>query len=288
MDLGSLAATSLSEVGTKLIEKVAEAAGILYEPTQIRRRARAEADAAMIRATSELEIDEMQRRALVRLAKEEASNQANMEAILDKTVSLIGDDASPENLDSDWIRRFFDRSRLISDEAVQDVWAKLLAGEADSPGAYSKRAIDVLDSLDSKDIHTFTRLCSFAVNIGIPTLLIYDISDSIYRDNGLSLYDVSALESVGLVHQSLSYSRPGLKQAGHIPYFNKNLYIEFTEGQIDPGSPGSYQMSIGTIVISQAGRELLRLVTPEAVEGFPEYLRSKWRELGYRTEPSSV
>lgn len=241
----------------------------------------------MITATRELEIDEMQRRALMRLAREEASNQENMEAILDKAVNLVGDDASPENIDSDWIRRFFDRSRLISDEAVQDVWAKLLAGEADSPGTYSKRAIDVLDSLDSKDIHTFSRLCSFAVIIGTPTVLIYDVSDSIYQGNGLSMYDISTLESVGLVHQSIGYERSGLEQSGHISYFEKKLYIEFTESQLDPGSPDSYRMSLGTVVISKAGRELLRLVEPHGVEGFPEYLRSKWRALGYRTEPSS-
>lgn len=287
MDIGSLAATSLPETVKTLIEKVAEAAHVIYEPTQIRRKARAEADAAMIRATSELEIDEMQRRALTRLAIEEASNQTNMEAILDKALKLITDGATPENLDNDWVRRFFDRSRLISSDDVQEIWAKLLAGEADAPGTYSKRAIDILDSLDSKDVRSFTALCSFAVDLGRPTPLIYDLSDPIYSDNGLDLYSVSTLESVGLIHQSIGYSRGGLKKSGRIRYFEEALYVELKEQEAGSSGSNTFRMNLGQVIVSEAGRELQQFVTPQAVEGFPDYLRIKWREFGYLTEPAA-
>lgn len=286
MDLGSLAATSLPEVAKTLIEKVAEAANVLYEPTQIRRKARAEADAALIQATTELQISELQQRALMRLAAEEASNQQNMEGILDKAIGQLSDGASPEHLDNDWLRRFFDRGRLISDDEVQDIWARLLAGEADAPGTYSKRAIDILDSLDSKDVHAFTAVCSFVVDLRFPTPLIYAPSDSIFREHGLTMYALATLESVGLIHRSNGYERGGLDRSVEFMYFDEALYVEFTEHQRDEDVPEAYRMNLGTVVLSQAGMQLQRLVEPKAIEGFPEYVRSKWRELGYRTEPT--
>jgi hypothetical protein len=42
--------------------------------------------------------------------------------------------ATPEKLEDDWITNFFDKCRLISDEEMQTLWSKVLAGEANAPG----------------------------------------------------------------------------------------------------------------------------------------------------------
>jgi len=61
-----MAGSSLINVGDwgkpadPLIEKISGAVGIFYGPRDIKRRARAEADAAIIKATAELEINNLQ------------------------------------------------------------------------------------------------------------------------------------------------------------------------------------------------------------------------------------
>lgn len=45
MSLIDLSLSGLSEPGTKLIEKISDAIGVLYEPTRIRKKAKAEAEA---------------------------------------------------------------------------------------------------------------------------------------------------------------------------------------------------------------------------------------------------
>ncbi len=52
----------LSKPATVLVEKVCNAVGIVYEPTRIRRKAHAEADAQQILAAGQMEADALQRR----------------------------------------------------------------------------------------------------------------------------------------------------------------------------------------------------------------------------------
>ena len=56
----------LSKPATVLIEKVSDAVGGIFKPWQIRRVAQAEAEAEQIKATSQIEINDLQRRALQR------------------------------------------------------------------------------------------------------------------------------------------------------------------------------------------------------------------------------
>ena len=62
----------LSEPANALIEKVSNAAGVLFEPYQIKRVAKAKAEVARIEAQSEIEITDLHCRAERRWIEEEA------------------------------------------------------------------------------------------------------------------------------------------------------------------------------------------------------------------------
>jgi transposase len=97
----------LSKPSTVLIEKVCNAVGIIYEPTRIRRQARAEVDADKIKALARIELSDLERRALERLVHQEARRQANIEQIIAQAASALPSDAKVETLDEDWIAHFF-------------------------------------------------------------------------------------------------------------------------------------------------------------------------------------
>ena len=183
----------VSKPATVLIEKIAEAVGAIYRPHQIKRVAEAEADADRTRAVAQLQISEMQRRAMHRMLQEEEAKQQNMESITEKAIPQIAENAKPENMQKDWITNFFDKSRLTSDEEMQKLWAAILAGEANSPGAYSKRTVNLISSLDKKDAELFRKLIGFGWAIAGVTPLIYNIEDSIYKNNGIRLFDNTRL-----------------------------------------------------------------------------------------------
>lgn len=277
INIGDLAAPA-----TTLIEKIADAIGGVFRPQQIRKVAMAEADAEVIRARAEIEVSDIKRRALERFVEEEAKKQANMESIADKALLQLDNEASPENMEDDWITNFFDKSRLISNDEMQVLWSRLLAGEANKPGKFSKRTIDVLASLDKSDAETFSKLCSFAVGLGDLVPLIYDVEANIYTQNGISFNSVIHLENLGLVHHEgvAEYVRKGLNEYGYVPYFDKRLYIRF--------SVPSPELNLGKVLFTQIGQQLAEIVSAVPVEGFDTYLKEKWVQLGYKVEPEEA
>lgn len=151
----------ITEPATVLITKISDAVGGLYKPYQIRRVSKAEADAAIIKEQANIEINDLQRRAFNRLVSEEAKKQDNIESITEKAIPQLTSSSTPQDMDNDWIMNFFDKCRIVSDEDMQLLWAKVLANEANSPGSYSKRTINSLASLDKTDAELFIVLCCF-------------------------------------------------------------------------------------------------------------------------------
>ena len=76
----------LSKPADTLIKKVSDAIGGVFEPWQIKRVAKAEAEASLIKSKSEIEITDLKRRAMHRFVEEEANRQENMEQITKKAL----------------------------------------------------------------------------------------------------------------------------------------------------------------------------------------------------------
>src|SRR5712692_1338799 len=151
----------LTKPATVLIEKISDAVGGVFKPFQIVRVAKAEAEAELIHARAQIQVSDLQRRAMQRFLVEEAKRQSNIESITQKALPLLDEKASPQNVEDDWITNFFEKSRIISDEQMQRLWSGVLAGEANSPGTFSKRTVNLLADLDKGDAELFMRLCSF-------------------------------------------------------------------------------------------------------------------------------
>ena len=115
----------LSKPADTLIKKVSSAVGGLFEPWQIERVAKAEAKANMIQTQSEIKITELNKRAMHRFVEEEAQRQENMEKITEKALLQLKEESDPSQIEDDWVTNFFDKSRIISDNEMQDIWAKV-------------------------------------------------------------------------------------------------------------------------------------------------------------------
>lgn len=175
----------LSKPANTLIKKVSSAIGGVFEPWQIKRVAKAEAEAALIKAEGEIEITDLHRRAMHRFVEEEANRQENMEEITQKSLPHLNDESNPNQMEDDWVTNFFYKSRIVSDEEMQGLWAQVLAGEANSPGSYSKRTVNLLSDLDKKDAELFQTLCRFGWMIGNFYPLVFDPQADIYNSGFL-------------------------------------------------------------------------------------------------------
>lgn len=267
----------LSKPATVFIEKISDAVGGIFKPWQIRRVAKAEGEAKRIEAVAQIEITKLQKRALTRLVIEEANKQSNIESITRKALLNLDKKAKPENMEDDWITNFFDKCRLISDEEMQVLWSKVLAGEANSPGGYSKRTINLLGSLDKSDANLFKSLCGFSWIIGDLQPIVFSDIDEIYNKCGINFSSLKHLDEIGLVSFEgiAGYVRKMLPKKFSVFYFGEPLNIEFemeTENQLETGK----------ILLSKAGKELAPICGAESVQGFYEYVFKKWKELGFK------
>lgn len=271
----AIGTAGLSKPMTLLIEKISEALGGTFRPRQIRRIAKADADAAMTLALSKIEIGEIEQRALRRVAMEETRRQENMESIAAKALPLLGEEAKPDDVSEDWIANFFDKCRITSEEEMQALWARVLAGEANAPGRFSKRTVDLLSSLDKSDAALFSQLCGYVWTLGASNPIILDIEHELYSGHGITFESLTHLDEIGLVSFSpiTGYQRRGIGKAIVVGYFDERFLMEF------PDEVGN-SIPIGKALFSKAGRELSQVCTPTKVPGFKEYLIEIWSKKG--------
>jgi len=121
-----------------------------------------------------------------RFLEEEAKKQLNIEEITRRALPLLEEKASPQSVEDDWIANFFDKCRIVSDEDMQQLWSRVLAGESNKPGAFSRRTVSLLADLDKQDAELFTRLCGFGWMIGNVVPLVFDVQHVVYNRHGIN------------------------------------------------------------------------------------------------------
>lgn len=267
----------ISKPATALIEKISGAVGGYFRPYQIRRVAKAEAEADVIKAQAQIEINDLQRRALTRFVAEEAKRQDNIEQITKKAIPHLEDSSTPQNMEDDWITNFFDKCRIVSDKEMQSLWAKVLAGEANSPGTYSNRTVNLLGSLDKTDAHLFTNLCGFGWLIGKEVIpLIYDEKVSFFNDRGINFSTLIHLDDIGLINFN---SFTGFKQMGFLKkavfhYYGSPLTVEFK-------NTDENEMETGKARLTKTGLQLASICESKPVDGFLDYIIERWAKEGF-------
>lgn len=175
----------LSEPLTKLFETVACGIGKIYEPTHVRRMAKAKADEIkLISDTVSENIDlpvvyqngtisidasdatNLVQRAQNRFLFQQMKKQQNIESVIEYACNELENktNVSSTPVDDNWVNVFFDAVANISDEYMQKLWGKLLAGEVEQPGRYSLRTLDTLRKLTPKEALLFQNAASFILN----------------------------------------------------------------------------------------------------------------------------
>lgn len=272
----------LSKPATVLIEKISDAIGTLYKPRQIKRIAQAEAEAEKINALAKIEVSEIQQRALARLVQEEGKRQENIESITANAIGQLKDDAKPEKLHEDWISHFFEKCRNVSDREMQGLWSSLLAGEANKPGSYSKRTIELVSSLDKSDAHLFTQLCTFAISGGEIFPLVLDYNADIYLKKGINFGALNHLDSLGLIkfNNLQTFILQNLPQ--NVTFLYLGIPVSF---KLKAESKNNFE--IGHVMLTQTGQQLAPICGAQIDIEFINYLTDYYRKKGIEVNSPS-
>ena len=266
------AVAGLTKPATVLIEKVSDAVGGVAKPWQIQRVAKAEAERALTIAQLEIDVTDLHRRAALRWVQEETKNQVNIESIRDQASPHLNKDAELGKIEDDFLRNFFEKCRIVSDEQMQDIWARILAGEANNPGAFSRKTINVLSDMEKSDAELFAAMCSHSWQFPKGLHLFVSPREKFFKERGMHLASLFHLESIGLLITDSSGFRFDLEQSTvRVAYFERSL-----EMTLAPSAMG--YLRSGEVMLTAAGKELASICEISPIEGFFEFMCDKWRE----------
>jgi hypothetical protein len=265
--------TGLEKPATELINRVSEAIGGIAKPWQMKRVAKAEVEIKKLHALADLEITEVRERAIERMILEEEKNQKNIETVAQKAIPHLNQDARPQELDEDFIRYLFNKARMVSNEEMQEVWAKVLAGEANRQGSFSRRTMDLLSQMSGSDAALFTLLARSVWTFEeftpiIRTTTVFDVTDSY----SLKYSEYVHLETIGLIKfsQANSLYLTDLNQNMTVIYYSCPVELVFKHVPAE--------LNIGCAMLTESGKELFTITGCQpSLEVFENTLNS-WVE----------
>ncbi len=266
----------LTKPATVLVEKISAATWVLYEPTHIKRKIKAEADGQQYKELKELETQMLKHKWMEWFLAEEVKKQNNIESIVQKALPSVDEWASAENIEDDWVTNFFDKSKLTSDDEMKDIWASILAWEANKPGSFSKRTVNFMQSLDKNDALLFTKLCSFVVEFWSLQPIILNLKSDIYMNNWIDFSVLKHLDWIWLIsYSSVSgYRKNNLLKFAQIFIWKDRkqaLMFKFWEESWN-------YLPTWKVLFTSVGMELAKICTPESVEWFKEYLLEEFKK----------
>ena len=226
-----------------------------------------------------------------RIQFQEKKRQRNIERV----VSLAASELEDENVedhepDHDWTASFFNDVQDVSSEEMQQLWAKVLAGEVERPGSTSTKTLGTLRSLDKANATLFKRLCSICVSIRpdgnyfmdarVPSLGGNPGSNAL-QEYGLGYGNLNVLNEHGLIipdynsfydiRASIGFATGGVRPKFlRIPFcFQGKYWVLTTTAERDLGK----EFRLSGVTLTKSGQELSRIVDLEPVEQYAMDLR---------------
>jgi len=183
---------------------------------------------------------------------------------------------SDEKVDPDWTVQFFNACQDVSNEEMQSLWSKILAGEVARPRAYSLRTLDVVRKLRRSDAEMFTAFCAFVSNVDHQSSMGYFLSDQArvhIRSRGLDC--ALQLDALGLMQASDNITvlfdddRPKV-----VTYYDQSVRIWPFSG-------------IDVYPLTDSGNELFAICGSKKDDTYWSLLLDDWKKRGMTIEPIS-
>lgn len=152
---------------------------------------------------------------------------------------------------SDWANRFSDDAGLVDDETLQEVYARLLAGEAVRPGSFSMRTLGVLRYLDPTVAQLFGKLQPYVIDgLMVPERSDFKVE---YERAGLGYLDFVELEDSGL----LKFSPAGSEERSRAHLVR--LQSQAAALRVHKENGDEFLLQPTANILTRAGQELARI-----------------------------
>jgi len=271
----------------KLLDVVSKGIGKIYTPRAIRKEVDAKAYEIEIieraKAKAYLNRQEIEQDLLDRIEERILYREVKKQKNIDAVTMIAAEELKNENtvsdtpVNEDWTVRFFNVVEDVSDEMMQQLWGRILAGEVKSPNSFSIRTIECLKNITKPEAELFTRAANF--------IFIYNNNPFIFRDDNLEVLiknDFSFEEVLVLIELGLLQSETNLvldcksktKDDEMVFVFGKNIIKVIKKAN-------TLQQQIPLLGLTKTGEELLKLLTITPIDAYINYFCVYLQQKGF-------
>lgn len=235
----------------KLVETVANATGLTALGTIMNAHGEAKAQSYLAKKKAqidaEVEILKLQGQEKIAQYVLARNNQKieNVGNVVSKAKQqfTIDEKVSNEPVDKDWMNRFLNIAEDISDNELQELWARVLAGEVKHPKSYSLRTLEVLKNISKEEAEIIVKNAVF----------VYEMKYLCIEDFAVNLNDKIILDDIGIVcGEDLIHTETVFK--------NSIFFVVNPSMRINIYAKEGTKINIRCIKLTKAGSEILRLV----------------------------
>lgn len=169
--------------------------------------------------------------------------------------------------DFDWFVRFFEAAGNVSDDTMQNLWAKILAGEIAHPSTFSLKTIDVMRNLSKRDAELFIKVCSHSFKTNAVDYVLPNQNEFL-KVVGIQYSDIMKLNELGLMFNNGSITmNVEINNEPRFLFGNNSLIMLITSisGNLE-------NVNIEQYPFTEVGKELATMINEMASdEDFLEY-----------------
>lgn len=181
--------------------------------------------------------------------------QENAESVFRKAANRIDrENIKAQAPDQDWTARFFDYVRDVSQEDLQEIWARILSGELEKPGRVPLRTLSVLRDMSQDDAHAYIEMMQYRIGNHI----IGDcVEDPQHRKLIVKLYEADLVHSPRVLGPTITIDADGTHKFGD--YGRRSVLITGTPGKV------LEMRDLSVLTLTPAGRGLTVLCDHQEV-----------------------
>lgn len=197
--------------------------------------------------------------------------------IADKARQFLSSSPKPEKIDSDWLEFFFEKAKLIRNNEMQLIWAKLLAEEANEPGKITLALLHAISIMRFDLAEFFCNISKYAFRsfkkpLAHP-LLFVSTEPTAYKDQKITADRLRELERLGLIQCNFE---------NEYVFHDKQVFVFGNRMITILGDPSNHnKIKAGNVILTQDGQALYDIIDPEYKKfrkGIFEFLIRRFKE----------
>lgn len=191
-----------------------------------------------------------------RILYQQLKKEKNIYNTLNFTMNELENETevSEEKVDEDWTTRFFNTIEDINNEQLQQLWAKILAGEIKQPNTYSLRTLELLKNLSFKEAELFSKIGNLSIQNLTKTSTFIPSDKEMLEKLNINFSDILLLQDLNLIHpKELSFDIEKQEKDIHTFLFYGKELIKIDLKKDIP-------MNLPIYSFTSIGKELINLV----------------------------